>query len=326
MILTNMCNEKRARWKPVGLAIGMVLLVMLSACQVAESPSITPVKDIALGETEETSLSPMPPEASEPEEPTPESPEPTEELVPLPAPPEAELGVVGYIDIPNTKVRYPVVLYSDNEYYLNKDIDGKRDYKGAIFMDYRNAQPEERRNVILYGHNMKDQSMFSTLHFFEKEKFFKNNDELYFEMFGVKYRYEIVYTGVFDYRQYNHINTAFRTENQFLDYYREGAEYAQFMREGYEPWPGDQMLTLSTCVSHGVKDYNYKRMILVARMVAVVGVGEHTAPPESYGPAEAQLVLKEFPIERSESLQDYSEPVPVAAHEGGVVVIAPPGE
>lgn len=289
----------------------LLLTLTLSACQIVQPTSNTPVVDVQLGSVEDESLAPTQTESASSEESPSDSAEATAdataEVITLPTPPEAELGTVGYIDIPNTKVDYPVVLHDDNEFYLTNDSDGKRDYRGAIFMDYRNADPDRRRNIILYGHNMKDQSMFSTLHSFEREGFFKDNDTIDFELFGVKYRYEIVYAGVIDYREYNHISTSFSSEQEFLDYYADGAAHAQFVREGYVPMPGDQMLTLSTCVTHSVKDYNFKRMIVVARMDAVVGVGEYTKPAESFGPAEAQFVLEELPVERSAAMQNRSD-------------------
>ena len=301
-------------------AVPMAVALLLGGCQPITPPSSTPVMDVQLTNQEpEPSATPEDPAPSQ----TPQDSAPPSTPTPLPQPPAANIGEVGYIDIPKTKVKYPLVLYSDNEFYLTNDASGKRNYKGAIFMDYRNADPEQRRNVVIYGHNMKDQTMFSTIHYFERKKFFEENSDLYFEMFGVKYRYEIVYTGVFDYRDYNHIYTVFASEQEFLDYYKEGAKYAQYVREDYTPFPGDQMLTLSTCVSHGVKDFNYKRMILVARMAEVMGIGEHTTPPPEYGPAEAQMVLEELPTTRTAAMQDHSDEIELQEE---ILLIAPPGE
>ena len=71
--------------------------------------------------------------------------------------------VVAWIQIPGIGVDYPVVQGKDNEHYLHYTFDGKANKAGSIFLDYRNRVDFTDRKVILYGHNMKDGSMFSNL-------------------------------------------------------------------------------------------------------------------------------------------------------------------
>lgn len=295
----------------------LMALISLAACQSNQDE-----KEIENEVAIQTPASVITPSATIPPTQTPSrTPEPT----PLPTPPYAETGKQGYIYIENTKVDYPVMLASDNDYYLNRNSDGSRNYRGAIFFDYRNADPEKRRNIILYGHNNKDQTRFSTLHSFEKESFFLENETIQFEMFGVIYEYEIVYSGIVDYREYNHIRTIFEDEQDFLDYYQEGAQYAQYVREGYEPMPGDQMLTLSTCVSHSIKDYDYKRMIVVARMKEVIGEGDNSDAPEGYGVQEATAVLLAMKNLRYEG-QSSEVSATTLSQDGVIDIVIPPGE
>lgn len=72
-------------------------------------------------------------------------------------------NTVAYIRIENTRIDYPVVQTTDNEYYLNRDFEGKVNSHGAIFMDYRNTPDFSDQNTILYGHNMRDGTMFKDL-------------------------------------------------------------------------------------------------------------------------------------------------------------------
>lgn len=307
--------------------VGMVLVLGLSACgKNAEEV----VEEITIGVPTPSPTAPVVEEVQTPSaEPEQSTPEPTPP--PVPVPPKGELGTIGYIYIDNTKVDYPVVVAEDNEYYLNKNPDGSRNYRGSIFMDFRNVESDERRNIVLYGHNNKDQSMFSTLHKYERESFFKDNKDIFLELYGVKYRYEIVYSGMVDYREYNHIRSKFSQEESFLKYYAEGMENAQFVREGYMPQPGDQMLTLSTCVSHSVKDHNYKRLIVVGRMVEVLGIGEESEPPAEFGPVEAAELLKTLPERQMFLLNQANEEkdaVMTSDSEGeeGMISVLPPGE
>lgn len=286
---------KRRVWTRL-FCVGLILLFALAGCQPRSEKAVEEITvDITATPTETPTPAEDPPPIIEDITTATPEPTPTPTAPEVPTPPKGELGLIGYIYIDNTKVDYPVVVAEDNEYYLDKDPDGKRQYRGSIFMDFRNVESNQRRNVILYGHNNKDQSMFSTLHRYERESFFLENTEIVFELYGVQYRYEIVYTGMVDYREYNHIRTTFADEQAFFDYYNEGANIAQFVREGYSPQPGDQMLTLSTCVSHSIKDHDYKRMIVVARMEEVLGMGEHSTPPTSFGPVEAKELMDTLP-------------------------------
>ncbi len=274
----------------------------------------------AIEQTPEPSATASPEATPEPTEAPTQTVSPTPAVTPAPVPPKANEGKQGYIYIPNTKVDYRVMLADDNDYYLDRDENGKKDYHGAIYMDFRNAFGAERRNIILYGHNMKDNSMFTTLHRFEKQDFFGENKTIDFEMFGVKYKYEIVYSGMIDYTKYNHIHTAFQSEDAFLSYFKEGSEHAQFVRSDYEPQPGDQMLTLSTCVSHSINNYEKKRMIVVARMTDVVGEGEHSKAPDSFTYETAAAVFA--------NRTEYANAMMAMANDGELTNgdYTPPGE
>ena len=71
---------------------------------------------------------------------------------------------VNFIYITGTNIKYPVVRGENNSYYLNHSIYGEKNTHGAIFMDYRNMAPfTQDYNTIIYGHNMRDNTMFSGL-------------------------------------------------------------------------------------------------------------------------------------------------------------------
>ncbi len=81
--------------------------------------------------------------------------------------------IVAWIQIPGIGVDYPVVQGKDNEHYLHYTFDGKANKAGSIFLDYRNRADFTDRKVILYGHNMKDGSMFSNLKKYQDASFRK---------------------------------------------------------------------------------------------------------------------------------------------------------
>ena len=81
---------------------------------------------------------------------------------------------VGWIEIPGTKVDYPILQSStDDSYYLNHNIDGSEGYPGSIYTESYNGKTFEDFNTVIYGHNMKDDTMFGDLHSYEDSAFMK---------------------------------------------------------------------------------------------------------------------------------------------------------
>jgi sortase B len=87
--------------------------------------------------------------------------------------------IIAGIYIPNTIINYLVVKGEDNEFYLSKDINGNEDNHGAIFMDYINKANNSDKNTIIYGHNMKDGTMFTDLCKYKERQFFNENRYIY---------------------------------------------------------------------------------------------------------------------------------------------------
>ncbi|MCD7957420.1 MAG: class B sortase [Lachnospiraceae bacterium] len=73
---------------------------------------------------------------------------------------------VAWIQIPAVEISYPVMQSEDNDYYLHRAPDGSYLYAGSIFMDYQNDADMEDYNTVIYGHNMRDGSMFAKLKLF----------------------------------------------------------------------------------------------------------------------------------------------------------------
>ena len=80
--------------------------------------------------------------------------------------------VVGWISIDGTNINYPIVQGTDNEYYMDHLFDGTYNSAGCIFMDYRCAYDFSDRHSIIYGHHMKNKSMFAGLLSYEDQAFY----------------------------------------------------------------------------------------------------------------------------------------------------------
>lgn len=79
--------------------------------------------------------------------------------------------IVGWVSIANTKIDYPVIQSKDNSYYLRRNIYGDYSRAGMLFLDYRNTMEPADYNLLIYGHNMRDGTMFHTLTEFKHKKF-----------------------------------------------------------------------------------------------------------------------------------------------------------
>lgn len=94
---------------------------------------------------------------------------------------EKNPDVVGWITIPDTKVDYPILHTDNNETYLHQDFDGNKSPYGTIFLDCDSESDFSGWNNPIYGHHMRDGSMFKDVVKFKDEDFFKEHQ--YFEIY-----------------------------------------------------------------------------------------------------------------------------------------------
>lgn len=88
--------------------------------------------------------------------------------------------IVGWLYCKDTQINYPVVQGKDNEYYLHRLINGEYNSAGSIFMDYRNNSELEDNNTIIYGHNMKNKTMFGTLQEYKNQEYYNTHKNMYY--------------------------------------------------------------------------------------------------------------------------------------------------
>lgn len=92
---------------------------------------------------------------------------------------EANGDVQGWIYCEDTPVSYPVVKGEDNSFYLEHSYDGKKSASGAIFLDAANRSGFADANTILYGHHMKNGSMFASLEKWSDQAFYEEHPEMW---------------------------------------------------------------------------------------------------------------------------------------------------
>lgn len=176
--------------------------------------------------------------------------------------------LIGWLQIDDTKINYPVMQTTDNEYYLTHNMNQEYDKNGTIFMDKDCDVLKPSTNFILYGHNMVSGQMFARLEDYEKKEFCEKHPYINFDTIYETGIYQVMY--VFRSKVYSEGEITFKYY-QFIDAFSE-QEFDSNMQEmaemalydtGVTAQYGDQLLTLSTC------DYQEKngRFVVVAKKV-----------------------------------------------------------
>ena len=156
-----------------------------------------------------------------------------------------------WLYIPNTKIDYPVMMSRDNKDYLHSSFYKEKLYSGTLFIDALSNKRDNQENLIVYGHNMKDGSMFGTLKKWRNEKYF--NEHKFIEIYTEKEKR--VYL-IFAVREVS-------SNMDLLHYKLDGftnEEYIQdarnnniHFREFEDQYKNNQIMTLSTCMSNDAK-------------------------------------------------------------------------
>ena len=160
-----------------------------------------------------------------------------------------------------SKISYPVVQTTDNDKYLKRTFEGKRNASGAIFMDASNANDFSDRNTFVYGHNMKNGSMFAQLRKYKDATFCQQNPYFYiYTPDGLEIKYEIFAVAIVEDTAMNY-KKDFGSDQEYVEYLKQIKSTARYCT-GAELDAGAQMVSLSTCTNvtetqrlliHGVK-------------------------------------------------------------------------
>ncbi len=164
--------------------------------------------------------------------------------------------IVGWIYCENTKINYPVVQASNNEYYLKRLPDGKFSGGGSIFMDYRNDPDLGDWNTVLYGHNMNDDSMFGDLSYYRQQKFYDEHPVMYYLTPEKDYKLELIGGYTTGSTSDTYSQPGDREERDYL--IRKAVQNSKFQAD-VEPGEKDPLMTLSTCTY----EYEEARFVLV---------------------------------------------------------------
>ena len=159
--------------------------------------------------------------------------------------------VYAWITVPGTDIDYPILQHaSDNSYYLMHNIDGYYGYPGCIYTENMNSKDFTDNNTVIYGHNMKNGSMFAQLHKFEDPDFFDANREVLIYLPGEVLHYTIFATHIYDDRHllYSFDFTDPEVYQKYLDSIFSTRDMSANIDKDITVTTDDQIITLVTCI------------------------------------------------------------------------------
>jgi len=164
--------------------------------------------------------------------------------------------VVGWLYCEGTPINYPIVQGEDNDYYMYRLLDGSYNKSGTLFMDCRNQTDFSDPNTVIYGHNMKNGSMFGTLLKYQDPAYYREHPVMYLLTPEADYEIKLIsaYVTPADSAAYTIPKT--RAERDAI---LQKAYTTSAFASGVQPLPEDRMITLSTCVY----DYEDARLVVV---------------------------------------------------------------
>lgn len=176
----------------------------------------------------------------------------------------------GWIAVPGANISLPIVQTTNNDKYLNTGFNGKWLSGGTAFIDCQNKAAFSDMNTVIYGHNMRDGSMFGKIKNYKSIDTYKKNPLIYVYTENKNYVYKIYSVFltsavksddngyVFAYNFINLSNSnnfaSFMEEVKLRSYYNTGVDYAE----------GDKIITLSTCDRTVMKN---GRLVIIGRLV-----------------------------------------------------------
>lgn len=164
--------------------------------------------------------------------------------------------IVGWLEIEDTNINYPVLQGDDNEFYLNRNYKKEKSEKGSIFLDAKYNWNIPSNNLLIYGHNIINGLMFQDLLKYESQDFYKKHPNIRFTTEKDDKEYEII--SVFKsrvyykaeknvFRYYDFINA--KKEEDYMEFVKNAKKASIYDTETTAKY-GDELITLVTCSYH----------------------------------------------------------------------------
>lgn len=184
---------------------------------------------------------------------------------------KANSDIKAWIKIDGTNINNPVYQTTDNDFYINHNMNKEASRYGALFIDRNNVINKNKvsQNTIIYGHHMRDGTMFGDLKNYTDLDFYKSNSIIDYTTLYKEGKYKVF--GIFitntlpehdDGEVFNYIRTDFSSEQDFLSFV-DDIKRRSIIDTGVDVIGTDEILTLSTCTY----EFDDARLVVVARRI-----------------------------------------------------------
>lgn len=180
---------------------------------------------------------------------------------------EANPDVVGWIYCEGTVIDYPVLQGEDNDYYLHHTMDGKYSAAGSIFADAENGKGFQDANTVLYGHHMKNKSMFATLDSWQEQQYYEAHPVMW--LLTPEQDYKIVLFSGYTTSAYSDTYQLITGQGPELDAYLQMAQEKSEFKPDVTLEEGERYVLLSTCAYV----FDNARSVLHGKLVPVGSAG-----------------------------------------------------
>ena len=170
-------------------------------------------------------------------------------------------NVKGWLYSEGTVINYPIAQGSDNDYYLYRMINGEYNGKGSLFLDYRCEKPFRQFLSVIYGHRMKDGSMFHSLIEYRNHSYYEEHPKML--LVTPKASYDVlVFAAVTipsDSERYNMVFESDEQKQEYLDWIQDSTE----LSTDVEVTPKDRIVMMSTCTY----EFEEARLVVYGKLV-----------------------------------------------------------
>lgn len=161
--------------------------------------------------------------------------------------------IIGWIEIPDTAISYPFVHTNNNTYYLTHTFSNQENNTGSIFMEATNSSDFNDIYTILYGHNMKNGSMFATLKKYADTAFYKSHPCIYIDLKDGSHCYKIFSCHEVDVTDIC-FSTGYIVDEKYTDFVMQ-LKNSSLYDTGITPNGITPVITLSTCTGNSDKRF-----------------------------------------------------------------------
>lgn len=171
--------------------------------------------------------------------------------------------VCGWLYSADTVINYPVAQGSDNNEYLHHLLDGTYNSSGTLFVDCECGPEFSGTNTVIYGHNMKDGSMFNSLTNYKDQSYYDAHPVLYLNTPTINYKIEVFSAYICNYDSDTYTRDFYSAED-YAAWLAKMSSQSDFVSD-VEVTANDRVVTLSTCTY----EYDNARFVVQGKLVAL---------------------------------------------------------